>query len=516
MTSSALSGESLRAFAEEHAQSDAVSVRATDRSIARTIWMVSIALYLALATGTALTRQPYGDEGELASPAYNLVHRGHLEVTQWEIARQSHKAYWMPPVFFFAQAGWQLVVGFGVIQSRLGTVLWGLILLLSVGYIVKKVTNDTILAALIGFALGADYTYIQHAGIARCEIMSAALAILASAVYLWLRSRSLAVAVLASHTLMTLSGLTHPIDGMMWMPCLLGLQLWLDGRRLRWRDYALGALPYFVGATAWGMYILQDVPEFRRQFIGISLSEHRLAAFGHPLIAFQRELARFLGYYGVRPNASLAVRLKVLLPLGYLLGLTGALVIPSVRKQRLVRGGLLLLTVQLLILTFIEGTKQSHYIVNVIPTFVVILVAVFWFLYNSQQTRRIAVVAGMMLVLVQVGPVLFRIRENPYGKDFLPAVEVARPFVEQNLLVISGPEFGTPFNFPENVISWPDYGYGSKRIPDVVVTSLAQYERNMAIARRDPRFYHYMTVTFFQRFRPIFQRGDFAVYRHQR
>ncbi len=59
MTSSALGSESLRTFAEAHAPSDAVSVRATDRSVARTIWMVSITLYLALATGTALTRQPY-------------------------------------------------------------------------------------------------------------------------------------------------------------------------------------------------------------------------------------------------------------------------------------------------------------------------------------------------------------------------------------------------------------------------------------------------------------------------
>jgi len=274
-------------------------------------------------------------------------------------------------------------------------------------------------------------------------------------------------------------------------------------------------VPYLIGATAWGTYILQDPAEFKRQFFGISLSEHRFAGLADPITAVRRELGRFFGYYGVRPDASWAVRLKVMLPVGYLVSLAGAVLIPGIRKQRFVRGCLFLLAAQLLILTFIEGTKQSHYIVDVIPTLVAILVVVLWSLYTSQRKRRwILATAGVMFVVVQIGPVLFRIRENPYRKDFLPAVETARPFVEQRLVVVGGPEFGTPFDFPENVISRPDYGYRSMQIPDVIVTSLAQYERNTAVARNDPPLYHYMTVTFHQRFQLIFSHGDFAVYRH--
>jgi hypothetical protein len=299
------------------------------------------------------------------------------------------------------------------------------------------------------------------------------------------------------------------------MPCLLGLQFWLDGRRLRWKDYALGVLPYLIGATAWGTYILQNPAEFKRQFFGISLSEHRFAGLADPITALRRELGRFLGYYGVRPNVSWAVRLKILLPVGYLVGLIGALLVPEVRKQRFLKGCLILLVAQLFILTFIEGTKQSHYIVDVIPTFVVILVVVFCSLYTSQSKWRwILAAAGVLYVLLQVGPVLFRIRENPYRNHFLPAVEIVRPFVDQKLLVVAGPEFATPFDFPENVISRADYGYRSARIPDIIVTSLAQYERNTAVARNDPPLYHYMTVTFHQRFQLIFSLGDFAVYRH--
>ena len=168
----------------------------------------------------------------------------------------------------------------------------------------------------------------------------------------------------------------------------------------------------------------------------------------------------------------------------------------------------------MLLLTFIEGTKQYHYIVDVIPTLVVVLVAVMWALFKSQPTRRAAfAILALSFIAIQIGPVLYRIRENPYRNDWLPTVEAARPLVEQKMSVVGGPEFAVPFNFPRNMISRFDYAYASKRTPDVVMTSLAQFERNTALARNDPAFFRYMTVTFPQRFKPIFQHGDFAIYR---
>lgn len=508
MTTSAFDG-----FAGEEVNVAATAVPA-DRTVVRTTWIVATVVYLALAAGTAMTRQPYGDEGELASPAYNLVHRGHLEVTQWERARQSHKAYWMPPVFFLAQAAWQMVVGFGVIQFRLGTIVWGLVLLFATGAIVRRITGDAILAALIAVALATDYTYLMHAGIGRCEIMSAALAILASAVYLAFRERSIATAVFASHALMTLSGLTHPVGGMIWMPCLLALQIGMDRRRFRWTHYALGALPYVLGLMGWGAYIAQDPAEFQRQFFGISLSEHRFAGFAAPMTALRRELGRFVQYYGVRPDASWAVRLKVMLPVGYLLGLAGALFIPTIRRRPFIKACLLLLAAQLFVLTFIEGTKQSHYIVHVVPTLVAIMVAVLWTLYEKFPSRRLIFASvGLLLVVVQIGPVLFRIRQDAYRNDWLPTIAIARPFVERNALIFAGPEFAMPFNFPENVVSRPDYGYAGTQVAELLLTSVAQLQRNTALARTDPSFYHYMTVTLFQRYQLISRHGDVAIYR---
>lgn len=514
MSSSAFEGRDFVAASSVAADKAAPTSQTT---IARRMWVAAVVIYLALATGTAMTRQPYGDEGELASPAYNLVHRGHLEVTQWERARESHKAYWMPPVFFFVQGTWELIAGFGVIPFRLGTVLWGLVLLLATGSIVRRITGDAILAALIAVALATDYTYLMHAGIGRCEIMSAAFAIWGSAAHLALRERSLPVAVFTSHALMTVSGLTHPVGGIMWMPCLLGLQFWLDGRRLKVQHYLIGALPYIAGAIGWGAYILQDPAEFRLQFFGISLSEHRFAGFADPMTAIRREIGRFVQYYGIRDGASWAIRLKSMLPVGYVAGVLAMIFIPSVRRVRFVKACLVVLAAQLFILTFLEGTKQSHYIVDVIPTLVAILVTAWWTLFTAHPHRRLLFgAAGLLLIALQVGPVVFRIRQNPYGNDWLPAIAIARPFVEQGIYVIGGPEFAMPFNFPENLVSRPDYGYRAARQPGLVLTSVSQLQRNTALTRKDPPFYRYMTVTFFQTYRLVFQRGDVAVYRRIR
>ena len=98
---------------------------------------------------------------------------------------------------------------------------------------------------------------------------------------------------------------------------------------------------------------------------------------------------RFLGYYGVRPNASLLVKLKLALPLGYTLGILAALLIPAARRSRFVRTALLLCLVQFLTLAVFEGTKQYHYILHIIPAFLTVLGAVLWLGWQHAWLPRV-------------------------------------------------------------------------------------------------------------------------------
>jgi hypothetical protein len=479
--------------------------------------MAILTTYVILATSTALTRQPYTDEGELASPAYTLVHRGYMAVIPWEGHRESQKAYWMPPVFFLVEAAWQSIVGFGVVQFRLGSVLSGLIGLSSVHFIVKALTGERALALLVVGILGLDYTFLQHAGIGRCEALSLAFGLGALAAYLTLREKSLPWAIVSGHALMAASALTHPVGALLWMPALLGLQAHLDLKRHKFASLALMALPYMVGGGAWGLYILENPAEFRSQFL-VSLSMGRMAGFVNPLLAVKREVTeRFLAYYGLRANASALVKLKMILPVGYLVGITGALLIPSARKYPFLRLATALFFVQFLILAIAEGTKQFQYIVHIIPTVDIIVGTLVWLAWQQGWIPRPLLAVGVTgLLVLQLGPTLFRVHEDRYRQHFVPVLDYIRPYVGRKELVISQAEFAIPLGFPDNVITDPGYGWGRLHRPLLVVVDQAVMEKNTAGAReRAASLYRYLAREFPAEYEPVFTRGHYTVYRRR-
>lgn len=483
----------------------------------RFLLMTILAAYLILAGSTALTRQPYSDEGELASPAYTLVHRGYMTVIQWENHRASQKAYWTPPVFFLVEAAWQSLVGFGVVQFRLASVVSGLVLLLAAYFIVNALTHDGPLTLVVVSLLGLDYTFLQHAGVGRCEIMSLTFALCAIAAYVTMRERSLSLAIVTSHALMAASALTHPAGMLLWMPALVGLQASLDLRRHQLRSLLLMALPYVVGGTAWGLYILENPAEFRSQ-LQISLSMGRLAGFGHPLVAVKREITeRFLAYYGVRLNAPALVKLKMILPLGYLVGLASALLIPFARRYLFLRQVTVLFFVQFLILALVEGTKQFHYIVHVIPTLSAILGTVISLAWQKRWVPRPLLAAAVTSLLVlQIGPTLFRVQEDRYRQHFIPVLDYIRPYVERGEVLISQAEFSIPLGFPDNIVTDPTYGWKRQHRPLLVVADETVLERNAADAReRRPDLYRYLVQEFRAEYMPIFTRGNYTVYRRR-
>ena len=480
----------------------------------RSLLAIALTGYVLLCVGTALTRQPYTDEGELASPAYTLVHRGYMTVTQWEEHRASHKAYWMPPVFFLAEGAWQSLVGFGVVQFRLASVVSGLLVLVGTYSIVSRLTGESTLALLVLSLLGLDYTFLQHAGVGRCEVMSLAFGIGATAAYMKLREQSLSLALVSSHALMALSALTHPVGALLWMPALLGVQGYLDLNRYNLQSMMQMAAPYVVGLVAWGLYIVRNPAEFVSQF-QVSVGMGRMSGFGNPFVAVKRELTeRFLAYYGVRPTATALVRAKMILPLGYAFGLTGAVLIPSALRCIFLRLAMILFCVQFGILAIVEGTKQFHYIVHVIPTLAMILGAGVWLAWRERLFARCLLVAGVAtLFVLQIGPTLFRVREDRYRQDFLPVVDYIRPSVERGEVLISQAEFAIPFGFPENLVTDPGYGWRRVDRPRLVVVDEAVMEKNAAGAREaTPNLYRYLTREFPAEYRPVFTRGQYTVY----
>ena len=277
------------------------------------------------------------------------------------------------------------------------------------------------------------------------------------------------------------------------------------------------ALPYLLGGGAWAIYILGDPAEFRSQF-QVSLGMGRTSGFRNPLLGVKREIIeRFLAYYGLRADATALILLKMILPVGYLLGLAGVFLVPAARRNRFVRLATLLLIVQFLILAVAEGTKQFHYIVHVIPTMDMILGGVIWLGWEERWIPRPLCAAGLAgLLVLQIGPTLFRVLEDRYRKDFVPVVHYIEPYVARGELVIGQTEFAIPLGFPNNLIADSTYGWKRQPRPVLMVVDETVLKSNAnGVRERRPDIYHYLTQEFPLEYGSVFSRGNYTVYRRR-
>src|ERR1700730_12917945 len=92
---------------------------------------VVLAVFLVLAIATAVTKEPWCDEGWFASPARNLAFQGFMGTTVLDPASGTpylstrtrvdgidRYTYWVMPLYLVTEAGWYRVVGFGLMRMR--------------------------------------------------------------------------------------------------------------------------------------------------------------------------------------------------------------------------------------------------------------------------------------------------------------------------------------------------------------------------------------------------------------
>jgi hypothetical protein len=199
------------------------------------------------------------------------------------------------------------------------------------------------------------------------------------------------------------------------------------------------------------------------------------------------------------------------------MGLLAALLIPAARRTRFTRMALLLCLVQFLTLAVVEGTKQYQYILHITPAFLMVLGGVLWIGWQRVWIPRLVLAAiTVVLVLVQIGPTVFRFTENRYHHDFLPVLDYIRPYVEHGDLILSEAEFAIPLGFPDNLVADESYGFKRSPRPKLVVVDVTVYENNSnSVKKRQPQIYEYLTEDFRAEFEAVFQRGNYTVYRRR-
>src|SRR4029079_4910262 len=100
-------------------------------------------LYVLLGSGSALTRLPICDEGWYANPAFNLSAGRSMGTTVLESAGTplhglDRHTYWVMPLYIVGEASVYELFGAGLLQTRLFSLAWGLVLFLSL-FVVSSV-----------------------------------------------------------------------------------------------------------------------------------------------------------------------------------------------------------------------------------------------------------------------------------------------------------------------------------------------------------------------------------------
>jgi len=474
-----------------------------------------LGLYLALALTMTLTKRPWVDEAWFSIPAMNLLTHGTMATTNVEtagtwLAGLDRYTYWITPLHFVTQAGWYAIFGFSVFSLRALSVVWGVVALLSVFVVVDRLTGRRQTAFLAMGVAATDYLLVRAASDGRMDMMNAALGFAAFASYVVLRSRSLVQAVAVSHCCAAASLLTHP-NGVMPIVALSALTLFLDRAHLQARHVVAAAIPYVVGLSAWGAYILQAPQLFITQFGG--------NAAGQPWDGFGSWFASiwntYAAAYGLQAHwAGPAVHLRALVLLAYLAGVAGVLATGALRRDRGTKALLILLGTEVLLMSLMRRASAHDYLVHVVPLYASVLaVWVVWLWDRVPAMKPVLVTAVAGLVLLQVGGVGLRAYVNNYDSQYRPLVRFLQAEVRPDDLVIGSAELGFALGFTDRLLDDTRMGFHSGRHPEYIVVDNRYQSWIVEYLASEPAVQTYVRTLLTQRYEPVYAFQTDVVYR---
>ena len=491
-------------------------------SLQKLLVAAAILTFLVLAIGSVVTHRPQIDEGMFADPARNLVEHGSFGTTSLEtdgspLLRIANRTYWVMPVFLLNVAASFEAFGFGLTQMRMVSVLWGLALLASIYLIAYRISRERWLAVVALMVAAGDYMVLETASSGRMDMMSASLGFLAIAVYLILRERNLLAAVLASHMVMTIDGLTHPNAIMAWLGFVF-LTIYLDRSRLRLKHVLAAAVPYLVGGLAFGYWVMLDVEAFRSQFIDNATMGGRMQGFSSPLQNVIREFTeRYPHAYGLRAASSGhsgPIYLKSLILVGYIAGILGVVSIRDLRKKY---APLIVLAILYsVVLAILDGQKQTTYLIHIVPLYAIFAAAVAHWCWVNKPILRIPAAAAFALVfMVSAGGMAYRISQNTIGKYYRPMTAFLNENARNGELVMGGSELIFGLEPHVNHIADGRFGYYSKKRPEFIVTDSAVEDSLVQSERLFPAFFEYFPKLLSEEYVVAYENAAFKVYRRK-
>ena len=480
-------------------------------------WIVAgviVCLYMALAIGQALTKQPMDDEAWLATSGYNLLTRGEMGKTLHESdGLLYHYTYDTMPLYYPVLVAWFKVWGFGLLSQRMMSIAWGILLMVSWYWIMKSLTNNRSIALLTFAFVGLDALIVRTAALGRFDIMCAAFGFGAYAVFLRLRERNLLAAIVISQSMIALSGLTHP-NGFIEFLGLLYLTLSLDRKRIHWKEVCLAAFPYVVGAICWGLYISHNPPFWYSQIRGnyghrgrgINVIHNLIVDFPH----------RFLVPFGFGPNDFGIKHLLILIIFVYFVGLLTSLFVKEIRQQPACRALHILLAIAWVLLSFQADYNPMEYTIHYLPVFAALLaITIHWLWLRELKWVPAIASAICFFILLQVGALAYRIKLDDYHRAYLPAVEFAKNHSDDNTPIMGSAILYFEYGFRQNLIDDVSLGYSTQNVADLIVVD-PEWALEFQMQRdTNPGAYKHIQKILANDYVRIYDHANYQIYRRK-
>jgi hypothetical protein len=488
-------------------------------AVRHTVWIVAALLlvYAGAATGILRVEYPIDDEAYFASPAFNLAHKGFFGTTVVESVGtnwkgRSQATYWIQPLHGLLLAGWARVFGATLWSQRSLSAVFGALDLCAWFLIVRTLAGRDSPALVTMALLAVDHKLLGVAGSGRMDMMAAALGHSALAAYLVLRERSLSRALLAGYSLVVLSGLTHPIGGVLSLVNLSLAIVYMDRSVLRWKHAALIAVPFLVGGLAWGAYIARHPDWFLAQFMGNAgdIDIHgtaRLSGFRNPLAALYRfghnmvqyETADFSrcppGGPACAPAGDFTWRslVKLYVLALYAFSLIAALSIKALRRSSGVMLVVLLFAADYSALAVMEArpliVKYYAHVLVVMPALIALL--------REYWRRTLFTAACVLLAAVQCSKLASSIWHNGYRSDYAPTARLLQQPPYRGADMWAKAEYAYAAGF-DRVVEDLNYGRYSHRCPPFIVIPADDFEGALNASDYNKRL---LTVEYAVRYR---------------
>ena len=483
------------------------------------VWAAG-ALYLLLSAGIVFTLRPWCDEGWNASPALNLLNHGYLGSSSIETVTYEHLQgidrhwYTQVPLYPVALAGWFAMAGQGLYQQRLFTIVQGVVLLVSLFFLLRRLTSAAWLAPLSVAILCLDYFYVRRSADGRYDMICACLGFAGLAAYMSLRERSGVLASFAGATGIVGAVMSHVI-GVVYAVQFAYLALRYDRRRIRWTWVVAAALPVLLAALLWSRFIQQAPQDFRVQFF--HEMGGRAGFVHHPIEGVLRELRNrylfALGGMGEGGVYNPLRQVRVVILLVYAAGIGIVCAAPALRKKCGLQPVIHLWVIGALIVLVLDNGARPLYLIHLLPWMATLLAAGFAWVWMETPKARWAVAAvAVVFLIVQVGGSAYIPWRNEMSRVYRPVASYLQQNLKPGDTVVGGPEWGYALGFGDRLMDDTCLGCYSKKVPTYIVLD-PRYHAQMSWFKDDvPAIYQYMDALL-ARYTLVDQVGVIEVYR---